>query len=549
MKGGKGKKKTGNQKVKKAEPEEPVILANVARTQYDVVKEVLEKNFSAKLLFDEDSPDWDLFWIDTGITSSIVSKLRPYQKVNHFQAMSCLSRKNHLGKNMMRIRKLLPNDYDFVPQTWILPAEVVEFKSQFDGVSTFILKPEASCQGRGIFLINSYEEISPDERYIAQKYIPNPYLIEGLKFDLRLYVLVYGCDPLRIFLYKDGLVRLATEQYVPPSTKSMENMYIHLTNYAINKTNEKFIYNTDATRTDVGHKRNLSFVWSYIDQHGGDSLKVQAEIKHCIIKTLCGVQPLLRHAYRSYQPSDNSNNKCFEVLGFDILIDKNLKPWLIEVNHTPSFSTDTPFDYKIKFELLTDTIRILNIKPTKRIKYLTKRSEKLLFETVKKSKEEIAEIRRRKMEKRDKYELENCGGYIRIYPEDNNQAKYDVYIKAAQEVWDNVIGTKKGAELYNKKLELEKKRKKTPIKYKSHIKPPINRKPLYYVNIRRVPKKKPDLADLVEIQMTLEIFGYDKEIQELIIKKLIDREEAKEGVSEERSELPIIHSKIQTSIV
>jgi hypothetical protein len=328
----------------------------------------------------------------------------------------------------------------------------------------------------------------------------------------------------------------------------MENMYIHLTNYAINKTNDKFIYNTDAAKTDIGHKRNLPFVWNYIDQHGGDSLKLQAEIKHCIIKTLCGVQPLLRHAYRSYQPSDNCNNKCFEVLGFDILIDKNLKPWLIEVNHTPSFSTDTPFDHKIKFELLTDTIRILNIKPMKRVKYHSKKAEKLLFEAVKKSKEEIAKIRKHKMEKRDKYELENCGGYTRIYPENDNQAKYGVYIKAAQEVWDNVIGTKKGAELYHKKLELEKKKKKTPIKYKSSVKPPVNRKPLYYVNVRKVPKKKLDIANLVEIQMSLAGFGYDTEIQELILRKLIDRIETKEEVIE-RDELPVIHSKTQASKV
>eukprot|EP00826_Nyctotherus_ovalis_P008080 TRINITY_DN12088_c0_g1_i2.p1 TRINITY_DN12088_c0_g1~~TRINITY_DN12088_c0_g1_i2.p1 ORF type:complete len:581 (+),score=187.08 TRINITY_DN12088_c0_g1_i2:73-1815(+) len=489
----------------------------------------------------------DSLWIDTGITSSIVSKLRPYQKVNHFQEMSCLSRKNHLGKNMMRIRKLLPDDYDFVPQTWILPAEEVEFKAQFDGVATFIMKPEASCQGRGIFLINSYEEINPTERFIAQKYIQDPYLIEGLKFDLRIYVLVYGCDPLRIFVYKDGLVRLATEQYVPPSSKTMENMYIHLTNYAINKTNDKFVFNTDATKADVGHKRSLGFVWSYIDEHGGDSLKLRQEIKHCIVKTLCGVQPLLRHAYRSLQPSDNANNRCFEVLGFDIMLDKKLKPWLIEVNHTPSFSTDTPFDHRIKTELLTDTIRILNIRPMKRLKFHARRSEKLMFETVKKSKAEIAGIRKRKMDKRDKYELESCGGYERIYPANGNEAEYEKYIRAAQEVWDSVIGTKRGAEMYHKKLEMERKKKKGPVKFKSSVKPPVNRKPLYYINVKKAPRRKIDIADLVEIQMSLAAVGYDTEVQELVLRKLISRIESKEVPSEDvPSELPLIPSKTQT---
>jgi len=52
---------------------------------------------------------------------------------------------------------------------------------------------------------------------------------------------------------------------------------------------------------------------------------------------------------------------CFEILGFDILIDEKLKPWLIEINHTPSFATDTPLDYKIKKDLIADTFQILGM--------------------------------------------------------------------------------------------------------------------------------------------------------------------------------------------
>ena len=47
---------------------------------------------------------------------------------------------------------------------------------------------------------------------------------------------------------------------------------------------------------------------------------------------------------------------CFEILGMDIMIDKKFKPWLLEVNHTPSFSVDTPFDFNLKFNVIKDTI-------------------------------------------------------------------------------------------------------------------------------------------------------------------------------------------------
>ena len=72
----------------------------------------------------------------------------------------------------------------------------------------------------------------------------NPYLLDGLKFDLRLYVLVLSCEPLKIFLYEEGLVRFATQPFVPftkASDKSAyNNLFMHLTNYAINKESKEF---------------------------------------------------------------------------------------------------------------------------------------------------------------------------------------------------------------------------------------------------------------------------------------------------------------------
>ena len=68
----------------------------------------------------------------------------------------------------------------------------------------------------------------------------NPFLLEDLKFDLRIYVLLYGVNPLRIFQFKEGLVRLATEPYVAPTGDNIDNLFIHLTNYAINKNNDNF---------------------------------------------------------------------------------------------------------------------------------------------------------------------------------------------------------------------------------------------------------------------------------------------------------------------
>lgn len=79
----------------------------------------------------------------------------------------------------------------------------------------YILKPDAGCQGRGIRLVQGGKEdvvlrvlsemATPN--VVAQHYMPSPFLIHGYKFDLRIYCLVLSCDPLRVFIYREGLAR------------------------------------------------------------------------------------------------------------------------------------------------------------------------------------------------------------------------------------------------------------------------------------------------------------------------------------------------------
>ena len=187
--------------------------------------------------------DWDLMWLDGGVTPDRLMKMKAYQRANHFPGMYALARKNFLGRNLMKMLRQFPAEYNFFPKTWCLPAEYSDFKQNFVGNRSnkaFILKPEALSQGKGIFITKSLLEVDATEHYVAQQYLHKPYLIEGLKFDLRIYVLLAGVDPLRIFLYKEGLGRFATENYSPPRRGNMKNLFTHLTNYAINKESDKF---------------------------------------------------------------------------------------------------------------------------------------------------------------------------------------------------------------------------------------------------------------------------------------------------------------------
>lgn len=108
-----------------------------------------------------------------------------------------------------------------------------------------------------------------------------------------------GVDPLRIYFYNEGLCRLATKEYKPPAQSNLSNLFMHLTNYAINKFSDKFQKNTGGENDDAGHKRSMTFAMKYIEQCGHDSNLVMHNIKEMIIKCLCAVQPMLAHTYRS----------------------------------------------------------------------------------------------------------------------------------------------------------------------------------------------------------------------------------------------------------
>lgn len=85
-------------------------------------------------------------------------------------------------------------------------------------------------------------------------------LIDGHKFDLRIYVLLRSLNPLRIYIYREGLCRLATSKYTEPNDSNIKNDRMHLTNYAINKLDPNFISNKDIQNDHKGHKRSYTSV-------------------------------------------------------------------------------------------------------------------------------------------------------------------------------------------------------------------------------------------------------------------------------------------------
>ena len=175
---------------------------------------------------------------------------------------------------------------------------------------TYIIKPSHDCQGRGIYLMNNLGELRSEESsVVAQTYIDNPFLIDDLKFDLRLYVVITGVDPLRIYLYDDGLARFATNPYVSATEGDISDLFMHLTNYSINK--KSAIYNAAKTNTNedseqmysdegqprVEHKRSFKQVLNLLAQQGFEVGVLMKRIEDLIVKTMITGQNYLKQVY------------------------------------------------------------------------------------------------------------------------------------------------------------------------------------------------------------------------------------------------------------
>jgi hypothetical protein len=169
-------------------------------------------------------------------------------------------------------------------------------------------------------------------------------------------------------MYKEGLVRLCTEKYKTPSSRNLKYTCMHLTNYSINKNSNNF--EADDNDFSKGSKRNFAFFNQYVESMGHNSEKIWKDVADVVVKTILCIQPQLKEQYKACMSATrNGSFCCFEILGFDIFLDEKLKPWLLEVNHSPSLNIDTALDLHVKSMMLEEVMSMLVIDPMDRIRH------------------------------------------------------------------------------------------------------------------------------------------------------------------------------------
>ena len=280
-----------------------------------------------------------------------------YQKVNHFPGIWQLGRKDCMWKNIYNQKRKFGTVYEFCPLTFILPEDLNRLHSdrEKNPGALWILKPAASSCGKGIKIISADDPIPQKKGCVVSRYISNPHTINGLKYDLRVYVCVTNFDPLKVYIYEDGLVRFATDTYSTNRNK-LKKKYIHLTNFSVNKKSIRFVKNTNAAVNDHGNKWSFKALKEAYTEMGIDYSIVFKRIEDIIIKALISVEPHL-------VSSCKLKSSCFETYGFDVLIDSDMRPWLLEVNISPSLSSSSPLDKRIKTSLACDVYTLIGLVP------------------------------------------------------------------------------------------------------------------------------------------------------------------------------------------
>mmetsp|Transcript_97887 Transcript_97887/g.218436 ORF Transcript_97887/g.218436 Transcript_97887/m.218436 type:complete len:523 (-) Transcript_97887:110-1678(-) len=349
-------------------------------TIYDVLKSRGWKDTDA-------DTDWHIFWTDKDWIHQTYDKIHldPHQHVNHFLNHYELTRKDLLVKNMKRMRRACEKEgnldeaqkYNVCPMTFVVPMEYNMFVEEFKKHpgSTWIMKPVGRSQGAGIFLVQKLAQLQqwrppttwnngrsygrdskdPDdeedagregpELYVVQRYVDSPLLIGGKKFDIRLYVIVTSFQPLTIYMHRGGFCRFSMSRYSMDKS-AMTNLGQHLTNVAVQKHSGKAAYRRTGAKWDVN--RLKMYLMSTV------GIKV-------VNRLFTDIEAIVIHSLLSVHKVMINDKHCFELYGFDILIDTDYKPWLLEVNASPSLTANTVSDYDMKFGMLDDVLTVLDL--------------------------------------------------------------------------------------------------------------------------------------------------------------------------------------------
>ena len=188
--------------------------------------------------------------------------------------------------------------------------------------------------------------VDPEIKYIAQRYLTDPLLLEGKKSELRVYWMIASLEPLRVLMFDEGTVRLTTEKF---SLVDLDNPLVHVTN-------------TYQQKKHSGNQSEDELKWTFADLQNylhrdlgvaGPEF-IESELKPRIGNCLLRVVEAVAEELADTQTAA----ACFGVYGADVILDVSLKPWITEIQKNPGLSHGDPIKVNIVPHMLREAVQI-----------------------------------------------------------------------------------------------------------------------------------------------------------------------------------------------
>ena len=194
-----------------------------------------------------------------------------------------------------------------------------------------------NCNYDTVFTENNYRS----NICVIQKYIEKPLLYFGRKFDIRIWVLL--TQNMSVYMFEEGHLKCCSINY----DLSSDNTFCHLTNYSFQKHSSNF------GKYELGNEVSFSDFQKNIDINYDKNINFKNDI-------LPKIKEIIKFTFESVKNKINPMERkyCFEIFGFDFMLDCNFQPFLIEVNSNPGLEESSPLIKMLIPRMLDDALRL-----------------------------------------------------------------------------------------------------------------------------------------------------------------------------------------------
>ena len=228
-------------------------------------------------------------------------------------------------------------------------------KSHYTGKNLWVLKRINLNRGREIkvlrdlnSIINEIENSKKEKKYsclIIQKYIENILLYNNRKFDIRIWVLISYLstnDKYEVYVFKEGHLKACSETF----NINSDDLYVHLTNYSVQKYNKNF------SKEEVGNEISFELFQNELDKKG-----IKKNFKKDIFPKILRIIAISTNAAKT-KINILARRNCFEIFGYDIILDGNCQPFLLEINTNPGLEESSPLIKMLVPRMIDDAFRL-----------------------------------------------------------------------------------------------------------------------------------------------------------------------------------------------